>query len=331
MPPSHNQLIAEVSKVQKNTVIVLTNGSAIAMPWLQNVSGVVESWLGGQAGAGGVVDVLFGKVNPSGKLAETFPVKLEDTPAFFNFPGEQGDVLYGERFYVGYRYYDKKKIEPLFPFGFGLSYTTFEYSNLKLSSNNVTDNDLITVSLNVKNTGSFKGKEIVQLYVSDAESTLQRPEKELKKFAKVELNPGESTTVTFQLQASDFSYFDAKRNMWIVESGAYSIMAAASSKDIKLVETLQMQSTQQVPLAFDEYTFFIDYWKNEQTRKLLLEIMPKWIKGIVTEGNEAEIREYQDFMVEHPLIKYPYITHGEITHQQVMDLVEKCKNLTYTP
>lgn len=331
MPPSHNQLIAEVSKVQKNTVIVLTNGSAIAMPWLQNVSGVVESWLGGQAGAGGVVDVLFGKVNPSGKLAETFPVKLEDTPAFFNFPGEQGDVLYGERFYVGYRYYDKKKIEPLFPFGFGLSYTTFEYSNLKLSSNNVTDNDLITVSLNVKNTGGFKGKEIVQLYVSDAESTLQRPEKELKKFAKVELNPGESTTVTFQLQASDFSYFDAKRNMWIVESGAYSIMAAASSKDIKLVETLQMQSTQQVPLAFDEYTFFIDYWKNEQTRKLLLEIMPKWIKGIVTEGNEAEIREYQDFMVEHPLIKYPYITHGEITHQQVMDLVEKCKNLTYTP
>ena len=331
MPPSHNALIKEISSVQKNTVVVLTNGSAVTMPWIDNVSGVLETWLGGQAGAGGIADVLFGKVNPSGKLAETFPMKLEDTPAFFNFPGEQGEVLYGERFFVGYRYYDERKIEPLFPFGFGLSYTSFEYSNLKVSSKNTTDKEGLTVSLTIKNTGKVKGKEIVQLYVSDKESTLQRPEKELKKFVKVELNPGEEKTVTFKLESRDFSYFDGKRNMWIAESGEYIIFAAASSRDIKLFETINLQSTQVVPLAFDEYTFFLDYWNNKQTRALLLKLMPNWIRGIVTEGDEAEIREYQGFMVEHPLIKYPYITHGEITHAQVMQLVEKCKGLTYTP
>lgn len=331
MPASHNKLINEISTVQKNTVVVLTNGSAVTMPWLKNVSGVLETWLGGQAGAGGITDVLFGKVNPSGKLAETFPMRLEDTPAFFNFPGEQGDVLYGERFFVGYRYYDERKIEPLFPFGYGLSYTNFEYSNLKVSSKNTTDKEGLTVSLTVKNIGKVKGKEVVQLYVSDQESTLQRPEKELKKFVKIELNPGEEKTVSFKLESNDFSYFDSKRNRWIAESGDYVISVGASSRDIRVSEKINLQSTQLVPLDFDEYTFFLEYWNNKQTRKILLEYMPNWIRGIVTEGDEAEIREYQGFMVEHPLIKYPYITSGEITHEQVLEIVEKCKNLTYTP
>ncbi len=331
MPLSHNKLIDEIGTLQKNTVVVLTNGSAVTMPWIQNVSGVLETWLGGQAGAGGIADVLFGKVNPSGKLAETFPMRLEDTPAFFNFPGEQGDVLYGERIFVGYRYYDERKIEPLFPFGYGLSYTSFGYNDLKVSSKNTTDKDGLTVSVTIKNTGKVTGKEIVQLYVSDTKSTLQRPKKELKKFAKIELAPGEEKEVSFKLEGRDFSFFDAKRNLWIAESGEYVISAATSSRAIKLSETINLQSTQQVPLMFDEYTFFLEYWNNKQTRKILLEYMPNWIRGIVTEGDEAEIREYQGFMVEHPLIKYPYITHGEITHQQVKELVEKCKGLTYTP
>jgi beta-glucosidase len=331
MPPSHNKLISEIAAVQKNTVVVLTNGSAVTMPWINEVAGVLETWLGGQAGAGGISDVLFGKVNPSGKLAETFPLKLEDTPAFFNFPGEQGEVTYGERIFVGYRYYDERKIEPLFPFGFGLSYTNFEYSDLKFSAKNTTDKDGLTVSLTVKNTGDVKGKEIVQLYVSDVKSTLQRPEKELKNFVKIELAPGQEKKVTFKLESRDFSYFDEKRNRWIAESGEFVISAASSSRDIRLSDKVHMQSTQKIPLAFDEYTFFIDYWNNKQTREILLAYMPNWIKGIVTEGNEAEIREYQDFMVEHPIIKYPYITHGEITHDQVKELIEKCKGLTYTP
>jgi beta-glucosidase len=331
MPASHNRLISEIAKVQKNTVAVLTNGSAVTMPWVNQVNGILETWLAGQAGAGGIADVIFGQVNPSGKLAETFPVKLEDTPAFFNFPGEQGEVLYGEQIFVGYRYYDKKKIEPLFPFGFGLSYTDFKYSELEFSAANITDKTGLEVSVKIKNTGDVAGKEIVQLYLTDVQSSLQRPKKELKKFEKIALEPGEKKTVTFQLDSRDFSYYDAIRKMWIAESGEFVISAASSSRDIRLSQSVTLQSTQQVPLAFDEYTFFKDYWNNRQTRELLKQLVPGWIKGFTPEGKSADDAAFQDFMVEHPLIKYPYITNGEISATQVKDLIMKTQGMTYTP
>lgn len=331
LPPSHNKLIGEIAGVQKNTVVVLTNGSAVTMPWVNEVTGVLETWLGGQAGAGGTLDVLFGKVNPSGKLAETFPVKLEDTPAFLNFPAEEGEVLYGERMFVGYRYYDEKKIEPLFPFGFGLSYTTFEYSDLKVSSNNFTDQEGVTVSLSIKNSGSLKGKEVVQLYVSDNKSTLIRPEKELKHFTKVELEPGEETTISFNLNARDFSYFDSRRQMWISESGDFTIKVGSSSRDIRQGVDVTLRSTQSVPLEFDEFTFFTEYWNNPQTREYIKELMPKWIGNFVPEGKTMDEAQFNGFMIEHPMVKYPYITNGEITSKQVKVLVEKCRGLTFTP
>jgi len=330
LPPSHNELIAEIASVQKNTVVLLTNGSAVAMPWVDDVAAIVETWLGGQAGAGATLDVLFGKVNPSGKLAETFPVKLEDTPAFFNFPGEEGNALYGERFFVGYRYYDIKKIEPLFPFGFGLSYTTFEYSDIQVSANNFTDVEGLSVSVTIKNTGKVKGKEVVQLYVFDKESTLMRPAKELKKFAKVELEPGESATVEFKLDARDFSYYDSKRETWIAESGQFTISAGSSSRDIRQSTEVSLTSTQKVPLAFDEYTFFREYWANPQTRELLKKYMPRWIGGFVPEGKTMDEAQFNEFMIDHPLVKFPYMTNGEISAEQVNELVEKCKGLTFT-
>jgi beta-glucosidase len=331
LPPSHNQLISQIAAAQPNSVVVLTNGSAVAMPWAIEVPAILETWLGGQAGAGGTLDVLSGKVNPSGKLAETFPVKLEDTPAFFNFPGEQGEVFYGERFLVGYRHYDKRKIEPLFPFGFGLSYTTFEYQDLKVSLTEFSDREELSVSLTVKNSGAVKGKEIVQLYITDKESTLQRPERELKKFAKVALDPGEEKQLVFTLNARDFSYYDGRRGMWIAESGEFKIAVGASSRDIRLTETILLQSTQEVPLAFDEYTFFRAYWDNPQTREFLKELVPNWINGFVPEGKTMDEAAFHDFLIDHPLIKYPYITNGEITMEQVEALVEKCKELTFTP
>jgi beta-glucosidase len=331
LPPSHNQLISQIAAAQPNSVVVLTNGSAVAMPWAIEVPAILETWLGGQAGAGGTLDVLSGKVNPSGKLAETFPVKLEDTPAFFNFPGEQGEVFYGERFLVGYRHYDKRKIEPLFPFGFGLSYTTFEYQDLKVSLTEFSDREELSVSLTVKNSGAVKGKEIVQLYITDKESTLQRPEREMKKFAKVALDPGEEKQLVFTLNARDFSYYDGRRGMWIAESGEYKIAVGASSRDIRLTETILLQSTQKVPLAFDEYTFFRAYWNNSQTREFLKELVPNWINGLVPEGKTMDEAAFHDFLIDHPLIKYPYITNGEITMEQVEALVEKCKELTFTP
>ncbi|MCP4048711.1 MAG: glycosyl hydrolase, partial [Gammaproteobacteria bacterium] len=331
MPASHNRLISEIAGVQKNTVAVLTNGSAVTMPWVDQVSGILETWLAGQAGAGGIADVIFGKANPSGKLAETFPVKLEDTPAFFNFPGEQGEVLYGEQIFVGYRYYDKKKIEPLFPFGFGLSYTSFEYSDLKFSADDITDKTGLDVSVTIRNTGDVAGKEVVQLYVTDIQSSLQRPEKELRKFQKIALEPGEEKTVVFQLEGRDFSFYDAIRKMWIAESGEFVVSAASSSRDVRLSQTLTLQSTQQVPLAFDEYTFFKEYWDNAQTRKLLKQSVPGWIQGFVPEGKSVDEAVFHDFLVEHPLIKYPYITNGEISPAQVKELVEKTQGMTYTP
>lgn len=331
LPPSHNKLISEIAKVQENSVVVLTNGSAITMPWLNEVYGVLETWLGGQAGAGATADVLFGKVNPSGKLAETFPQKLEDTPAFFNFPGEQGEVIYGERIFVGYRYYDEKKIQPLFPFGFGLSYTTFEYSDITVSAKSIKDTDGLVVTMKVKNTGETKGKEVVQLYVKDQESTLQRPEKELKKFAKVELNPGETKEIRFELNSRDFSYFDGHRKLWIAESGAFDILIGASSRDIKLQETIQLKSTQLVPLAYTEYTFFREYWDNKETRELLIAMVPNWINNFVPEGKSIEEAVFNDFLIDHPIIKLPYVTGGEVNQQDVKDFVEKCKGLTYTP
>jgi beta-glucosidase len=329
MPASHNKLISEIAKVQENVVVVLTNGSAIAMPWINETEGIVESWLGGQAGAGGTIDVLFGKVNPSGKLAETFPAKLEDTPAFINFPDEEGEVLYGERIFVGYRYFDKKTIEPLFPFGHGLSYTSFEYSKLELSEKVMTDAKGLEVNVTVRNTGNYRGKEVIQLYVTDKESTLKRPLRELKKFAKIDIEPDQEKTVTFKLEGRDFSYYDSKREMWIAESGDFIISIGSSSRDIRLSEEVSLQSTQQIPLAFDEYTFLRYYWENPETRSVLIEYMPKWIENFTGESyNEGII---PDFLIDHPLIKYPYITGGEISFEQVKELVNRCKHLTFCP
>jgi beta-glucosidase len=331
LPPSHNRLIGEIAAAQPNTAVVLTNGSAVAMPWVDEVPAILETWLGGQAGAGGMLDVLFGKVNPSGKLAETFPQKLEDTPAFFNFPGEQGEVLYGERILVGYRHYDKRKIEPLFPFGHGLSYTTFDFGKISVSIGDFGKTGEVQATVAVKNTGSVKGKTVVQIYVSDLESSLQRPKRELKRFAKVELEPGEEKIVEFTLNTRDFSYYDSRREMWILESGEFSIDFGFSSRDIRSGMRFTLNSTQQVPLAFDEFTFFRAYWDNPQTREFLKELVPNWINGFVPEGKTMDEAAFHDFLIDHPLIKYPYITNGEISMEQVEALVKKCKGLTFTP
>jgi beta-glucosidase len=331
MPEAHNRLISEVASVNKNTVVVLTNGSAVAMPWLDEVNGVLEGWLGGQAGAGGIADVIFGKVNPSGKLAESFPNRLKDTPAYLNFPGEEGDVLYGERMFVGYRHYDTREIKPMFPFGYGLSYTDFEYSAVTVSATNITDAEGLTVTFKVKNTGELKGKETVQLYVSDKESSLQRPVKELKKFAKVELEPGQEKEISFKLESRDFSCFDSRRNMWIAESGEFVIKAGSSSADIHLEETITLKSTQKVPVAFDEYTFLETLWAREDTRNMLIEMMPNTIKALNSENVPLDEVNIDPFIAAQPIIKLPYMSGGEVTHEDIIKLLDRCKDMTYTP
>jgi len=242
LPTSHTCLIEAVAETQRNTVVVLSNGSPVEMPWLSKVKGVLEAYLGGQAAGGAIADILFGKVSPCGKLAETFPRKLSDNPSYLSFPGERDKVEYREGLFVGYRYYDKKEIEPLFPFGYGLSYTDFEYTRLSLSKKEIAEDDILEVRVNVKNIGNFAGKEIIQLYVKDVESSVIRPEKELKGFAKVALKPGEEKEVVFALGKRAFAYYDEDVGNWRVESGLFEILIGRSSRDIVLRETVRVNS-----------------------------------------------------------------------------------------
>ena len=331
LPPSHNKLISAVAKVQPNTAVILTNGSAIAMPWVNEVSAILETWLGGQAGAGAIADAVFGKVNPSGKLAETFPVRLEDSPAYLNFPGEDGQVIYGERMFVGYRYYDKRNIEPLFPFGHGLSYTDFAYSNLKLSSTDITENDQLQVTLTVTNTGKVKGKEVIQLYVGDKESTVQRPVQELKAFDKIELEPGESKEVSLTLNNRDFSYYSKVYDRWLAESGEFDILIGSSSRDIRLKGSLNLSNSEKLNYKMTEFSFFSELWGNPQLKPLLIAFMPKWIKAMTPEGKPVEEAKIEDFLQQQPLIKFPYFTGGEVDEQAIKAFVEQINQLTFNP
>ena len=214
MPDCQNRVIEAVAEANPNTVVVLHNGAPVEMPWIGRVKAVLEAYLAGQAVGEAAVRVLFGDVNPCGKLPETFPLKLEDNPSWLYYGGE-GDVAeYREGVFVGYRYYDKKKMDVLFPFGHGLSYTTFEYSGLKLSADRIKDTDSLTVTATVKNTGSRAGKTVVQLYVGDVESTVLRPVRELKGFVKVDLQPGESREVSFILDKRSFAYWNREIHDW---------------------------------------------------------------------------------------------------------------------
>jgi len=251
LPQSHNALIEAVSAVHSNVVVVLSNGSPVEMPWVDQVQAVLEGHLGGQAGGGAMADILYGDVNPSGKLAETFPVQLEDNPSYHHFPGGPKTVEYRESIYVGYRYYDTVGQDTLYAFGHGLSYTVFEYSDLRLSQDNITDNDTLTVSVKVKNTGMAAGKEVIQLYVRDVESTAFRPDKELKGFAKVALGPDEETVVSIELERRAFACYNTAVNDWYVESGAFEILVGASSRDIRLTASVNMESTQPEPPSED--------------------------------------------------------------------------------
>jgi len=212
-----------------------------------------------------VADLLFGRVSPSGKLAETFPVKLSDNPSFLNFPGEGDKVEYREGLFVGYRYYDSKQLEPLFPFGFGLSYTQFAYSDLKVDRTSMKDTETLNVQVTVTNTGKVAGKEIVQLYVRDAASTVIRPQKELKGFQKVELQPGEKKTVKFALDRRAFAYYNTELGDWHVESGVFDILIGASSRRILLQSAVEVEGGTAVPVTYHRNTVIGDLLANPQT------------------------------------------------------------------
>jgi len=241
-------LIKAVAVAQPNCVVILNNGAPVRLnPWIDSVPAVLEAYMMGQAGAQAIAGILFGQVNPSGKLAETFPLNLEDTPAYLNFPGEAHEVWYGEGLFIGYRYYDKMQKEVQFPFGFGLSYTQFSYTNPRVSASEFTDQEGVDVSVDVTNIGNMPGKEVVQLYVRQLNPQLSRPDKELKGFEKLALEPGETKTATVHLDFRSFAYWHPMYKQWVADSADFDILIGASSRDIQAVLAVRLNSTQKLP------------------------------------------------------------------------------------
>lgn len=269
MPACQNRLIEAVAGANPNTVVVLHNGSPVEMPWLGKVKAVLEAYLGGQAVGIATVRLLYGDANPCGHLAETFPVKLSDNPSYLYYGGEGDEADYREGVFVGYRYYDKKEMPVLFPFGFGLSYTTFACSNLRLSGAKITDQETLTATVTVTNTGSRAGKTVVQLYVGDRESTVLRPIRELKGFEKVELQPGESGDVTFTLDKRAFAYWNAAIHDWHVETGAFTIEVGQSSRDIEVSGEVTVESTVALPRRYTADSIFMDVMADPKAKEAL--------------------------------------------------------------
>jgi beta-glucosidase len=305
-------LIKAVSNVQPQTVVVLNNGAPVAMSeWIDGVAAVLEGWMMGQAGGAAIADILFGRINPSGKLAETFPLKLSDTPAHINWPGGAGEVRYGEGLFIGYRYYDAKERPVLFPFGHGLSYTQFTYSKAKVSAGTFKAADGLTVTVDITNIGNLAGKEIVQVYVHDQKSGLVHPPKELKGFAKVELEPGETKTVSVQLDFRAFAYFHPEYKQWITEDGEFDILIAASAADIRHTLKVTLESSLGLPCILDKESTIREWMADPRGQAVFGSFYPQiearsrkmFGSGDERYGNESALgMDIMDMMNDMPLV-----------------------------
>ena len=290
MPACQNKLIEAVAAANPNTVVVLHNGSPVEMPWLDKVKGVLEAYLGGQAVGLATVQVLYGEVNPSGHLAETFPKKLQDNPSYLFYTGEGNEVDYREGIFVGYRYYDKKDMDVMFPFGHGLSYTTFAYSNLRISADSITDADTLTVTVTATNTGSVPGKTVVQLYTGREQSGyVIRPVRELKGFEKVFLAPGESKDVSFTLDKRAFAYWNTQIHDWHVESGEYAIEIGQSSREICLKGAVTVTSTATLPRPqYSMNSIMMDLLRDPVAVQMLKPMLDAVASIMGSHGEESE-------------------------------------------
>lgn len=280
MPESHVRLIEVAARVSPNVVVVLMNGSPVEMPWLSRVRAVLEGYLGGEAVGSAVADVLLGRVNPGGKLAETFPVRLEQTPSYVHFPGGKAEVPYGEGIFVGYRGYEARHETPLFPFGYGLSYTTFSYQGLVIDRTGILDTDSLRVSVVVQNTGPVAGEEVVELYVHDVESNVPRPPQELKGFVKLRLAPGETGTAEFVLDFRSFAYWKTEISEWHVDSGDFEIRVGPSSTDTPLRQIVHVQATRPGLRQVTRKTKFYELLDDPRTAEETLKVLETQYQGL---------------------------------------------------
>ena len=326
MPENQNALIEAVAAANPNTVVVLHGGSAMGLPWLDRVKAVLYLALGGESVGTAAVKLLYGEVNPSGKLSETWPHRLEDTPSYLNFPGEDGKPIYAEGIYMGYRYYDKKKMDVLFPFGFGLSYTQFAYSDLKLDKQEMLDTDTLNVRCRVKNVGTVAGAEAVQLYIRDEESSVRRPIRELKGFEKVFLAPGEEQELSFVLDKRSFAYYEVKIHDWFVESGRFFVEIGSSSRDIRLSETVTVIGTADLPVHVTRLTTIGELTRFARGKAFVEQMLAARSERTkkAVEDNNKTMGEGSEQIVKSMMYEMPLgslVTYGVMSFDQLDGLI----------
>lgn len=321
MPEAQNELIKAVAEVNENTVVVLHNGSPVETPWADDVAAILEMYLGGQ-GVGEATDqLLYGEKNPSGHLAETFPMRVQDNPSYLNFNTDPEICNYAEGVYVGYRYYDKKMMPVRWAFGHGLSYTTFELSNIRVSSDKLTDDTTIKVCVDVKNTGKVTGKEVVQLYVGDLNGTPDRPVKELKGFAKVEVAPGETKTVEMELDARALSYYEESMQDWFAPSGKYELLVGNASDNITLRTEINFETKKVKPMRCDSSLTVGELMANPVTQPIVAEMIKKAQEDSpFGDANEAVGDEMMQAMMRFMPLK-SLMSFGMMNEEQMQQLL----------
>lgn len=314
LPENQLKLIDEVVRKQPNTVIVLCNGSPVAMPFLGKVSGILEAYLGGEGAGEAIADLLYGKANPCGKLAESFPQYLEHNPSYGNFPGENGKVRYSEGIYVGYRWYEKHNIPTLFPFGFGLSYTTFRYDKIELSKANIDENEETEVTVTVSNTGAMDGKEVIQVYVKENSPKVSRPVKELKAFKKVAVKAGETVSAAFTLDRRCFAYWDDEIHDWRVDSGKFTVLVGGSSDNCPLAAEIDVKACEYfAPITVQ--TIFAELKKHPKGERIIKEV-------ISIAGGEFE-KQLENMPNDWPLRTMVSMFDSRITLAELVDIIDR--------
>lgn len=323
LPDNQNALIEAVLNVNPNTVVVLHGGSPVELPWLHKVKALLCMYLGGERTGEAAVKLLFGEISPSGHLAETWPIRLQDTPCYLNFPGEDGLVKYAEDIFVGYRYYDKKEMPVNFPFGHGLSYTSFDYTDLSLGADKIRDTDSLTVSVRVKNTGKCAGRTAVQLYVRDLKSTVRRPVRELKGFEKVMLAPREETVLTFTLDKRAFAYWDVRCHDWFVESGDYIIEIGESSRKILCSAPVYVEGTVELSFTITKNTTIGQLMKHPKGSAFVRRMTAKSSGPSQSEQAEA-MGEGSEAIMHQMMLDMPLgslVSYGRMTAEQLETMI----------
>lgn len=330
MPASHICLINEICKVNSNVIVVLSNGAPVAMPWVDGARAVVEGYLWGQAGAGAICELLLGIKNPCGKLAESFPIAIEHNPSYLNFPGEEDEVYYRESVFIGYRYYGVKNIKPLFCFGHGLSYTSFEYSALRLKAKVFDAGEDILLSFKVKNSGDRQGKEIYQIYVRNAEGDANKQVSELKQFGKLELAPGEEKEVSLKIEGSSFSHFCTRKQAFTIEKGEFEILIGASSEDIRLKAVVKINSADKLKKVYHKNSTIGDIKENPAGKILFKELEEQYPEAfeMIFNGMEDDGSDFRDKMIHYTVLRsLVYFSKGLISEQKIEELVSILNNI----